>query len=58
MKCPRCGCKKTKIIDTRAHDAVIVRVRMCEACEVCWTTNETLDECRTFTLIISKKVPR
>lgn len=45
MKCPFCGQPDTKVIDTRPHDdgEKIRRRRLCEKCNMRFTTYETVD---------------
>lgn len=45
MKCPFCGEPDTKVIDTRPHDdgEKIRRRRLCEKCNMRFTTYETVD---------------
>lgn len=42
MSCPACGCKKTKVIDSRNTGAYIRRRRNCKNCQVRFTTTEVV----------------
>jgi transcriptional regulator NrdR family protein len=42
MKCPDCGHKKTKVIDTRKLSETVVRIRKCAKCKHLWETEEKI----------------
>ena len=46
MRCPRCGCVESKVIDSRASEnfETIRRRRECESCGYRFTTYERLEE--------------
>ena len=39
-QCVKCGCKKSHIVDSRARDGVLRRIRVCTKCQYRWTTIE------------------
>ncbi len=40
MKCPYCGCTKTKVIDTRPLSSENIRTRVCKECKRSFDTKE------------------
>ncbi len=56
MKCPKCGCQDSKVIDSRPTDGSgIRRRRECTSCAYRFTTYETYDIANTNPLLVIKK---
>jgi transcriptional repressor NrdR len=44
MQCPKCGGKKTRVLDTRGYETTNARKRICISCGHRFRTWENLDE--------------
>jgi len=59
MLCPYCKLDKTKVVDTRKYDTVVIRIRFCESCLTSFQTEEQVHLHTPVKIhIIDTKIPK
>jgi transcriptional repressor NrdR len=56
MRCPKCSCERTSVIDSRSEAASIRRRRECQSCQFRFSTYERLE--RLLPLVVKKDLRR